>query len=378
MSKRVLVIFLLFAYLNGIACAAQDALRGHVESQEEDSGLFVGTFHKLDKKDTVKMTVSKILDPNMVNENDEFFAEVAQDVKTDDGIIIPKGSLAHGKITKVKTAKRLGRNASLDLTFDYIITPDGREIPVEGTMTTRVNPVAAASSAVGTNIVYTAAGGVAGGLLALNLFGIGGAISSQGATLAGGAALGGSLGLGMSLYNKGKDVLISQDDEIRVKISSPTTLPVYKKDAFLEEEMSEDGLGVKINDIIYKKSLYDDVDIIELSLSVSNKTDKTFSIFDITLVNDFNTVYYPNVFANERLSGLKIAPGAEFNSVVPFSVDNVKNKFRLIFYDSQNKKTSAIISVENAYRQIDEKSVEQNEKIFGKKRNFYRESSPFE
>ncbi len=371
MNKRILIIFLLFAHLSGAVCATEDVLKGRIESKEGQSELFVGTFHKLDKKDVVKMTVSKILDTNLIKEDDEFFAEVVEDVEADDGIVIPQGSLAHGKIVKVKTAKRLGRHASLDLVFDYLVTPDGREIPIEGKMTTRKHPAVEASSAIGTNIVYTLAGGTTGGLLALNLFGIGGAISTQGTTIAAGAAFGGTIGLGASLYSKGKDVLISQEDEIQVKISTPTALPVYKKEAFFQQELSEEGLGVKINNVAYKESLYGNVDIIELSLSVSNKTNKTFSIFDLTLANNFNTVYYPDVFSNDKLYSLKIAPGAEFSFVIPFCVDNVKNKFWLIFSDK--KKVAAKISVDNAYKQMDDKDIKQNERILGKKKNFYKD-----
>lgn len=39
----------------------------------------------------------------------------------------------------------MGRQAWINLDFDYLVTPDGREIPIEGKMSTKLHPVAEAS-----------------------------------------------------------------------------------------------------------------------------------------------------------------------------------------------------------------------------------------
>ena len=86
--------------------------------------------------------------------------------------------------------------------FDYLITPDGREIPIEGKMTTKLHPVAETSKIIAQDVGYTVAGGAIGGFVALNWLGIESAIMSHGYTVAGGAAIGGAIGLGMALYRK--------------------------------------------------------------------------------------------------------------------------------------------------------------------------------
>lgn len=86
-------------------------------------------------------------------------------------------------------SKRLGRPGWISLDFDYLITPDGREIPIEGKMSTKLHPVAEASKIVVQDVGYTVAGGAVGGLLALNWLGLEAAIASQGYTIAGGAAV---------------------------------------------------------------------------------------------------------------------------------------------------------------------------------------------
>ena len=185
---------------------------GLYKKENINKELFTGEIDSLDEKDTIKMTVSQVLNGSYTEIGDEFFAEVTGDVLGDKGIIIPKGTVAHGVIKQTAEAKRMGRDGYIDLSFDYLVTPDGREIPIEGKMSTKLHPVKAAAKIVATDVGYTAVGGVVGGVFAAQALGLEAAIASQGYTLAGGAAVGGAVGLGMSLYRKGKDVLIIYDD----------------------------------------------------------------------------------------------------------------------------------------------------------------------
>ena len=94
----------------------------------------------------------------------------------------------------------------IELKFDSLITPDGREIPIEGKMTTKKNVVHGTAVKVVEDAGYTVVGGALGGLAVLNIFGLEAVIASQGYLLAGGAAVGGTIGLGAALYRKGKEV----------------------------------------------------------------------------------------------------------------------------------------------------------------------------
>lgn len=382
-KRKRLILFIISIYL---ACAisstyaAEETYKGHVESQgstkNESNELYTGTTDNLKSKDILKMTVSKVLDGNNTKENDEFFAEVIDDVEGNGGVLIPRGTVAHGYVKRVVAAKNFGRNGLLDLNFDYLVTPDGKEIPINGKMSTRLNPAKEASEMLVTNLAYTTAGGVAGGLMALTFAGIAGTVSSQGAIVAGGAAIGGSAGLAIALSNKGKNVLISPGDEILVKVQTNSKLPVYKKTAFPQKELINKDLKVEINDVIYQKNLYGEVDKIELSLSISNKTYKPVSTFDVALVNDAGIVYYPDVFdENKPFKGVK--NGEKFSGKIPFSVDNVKNKFWLVFYDSKSRGIISEISVDNAYKEVSSKTRKQNQKMIKQKKDFYKDYNPF-
>lgn len=386
MYKKVFAELLIFAYFLssffGIAyCATTgEIFQGHAEKTDkvkDQSELFTGKVETLDKKDVLKMTVSQVIDGSCSQEGDEFFAEVTSDVSGNSGVVIPEGTVAHGKIRKVSGSKRLGRDGSLDLDFDYLMTPDGREIPIEGQMSTKLHPLTSATKIVATDVGYTAVGGVVGGVMALNMLGLEAAIASQGYTVAGGAAVGGTIGLIASLYRKGHEVLIAPGDEIRVKINTSVPLPVYKDSALMQHEMFCDGLSVKINNITFEKDPFGELNTITLSLSLTNMSKFTFSSFDMALINDYNSVFHPSVFGDTTLMFQQIKPGDRIAGKISFSVDNIKRRFWLTFYDRKNRKPIAKISIDNAYKAVSNKTKKHNDKLF-KKKNYYKEYDPFD
>ncbi|MFA7657830.1 MAG: hypothetical protein WCY19_00180 [Candidatus Gastranaerophilaceae bacterium] len=386
MYKKMFARVLIFAYflsnLSNIAYCASvgDVFKGHAEKTDkapEQSELFTGKINNLDRKDILTMTVSQVIDGSFSQEGDEFFAEVTSDVSGEEGVIIPTGTIAHGKIRQTTGPQRLGRDGWIDLDFDYLMTPDGREIPIEGQMSTKLHTLNATTKIVATDLGYTAVGGVVGGIVALNMFGLEAAIASQGYTVAGGAAVGGVLGLGAALYRKGKDVLIAPGDEIRVKINTSVPLPVYKETALLQHEMQYDGLQIKINNITYEKDPFDQLNTITLSLTITNMSKLTFSSFDLALVNDYNSVFQPSIFGDTSLMFKQIKPGDSVAGKISFSVDNVKRKFWLTFYDRKNRKPVAKISIDNAYRKVSDKTKKQNERLF-KRKDYLKEADPLD
>lgn len=378
---KYLIIAMFLTSFN-LVFASVDVYEGHVEAQtrvKEDhpNDLYTGNIEKLDNaKSVLKMTISKVLDGKSAKVHDEFFAEVTDDVEASGGVIIPRGTVAHGYVQRVETAKNFGRNGLLDLKFDYLMTPDGNEIPIKGKMSTKLHPVKDASEVLASNLAYTAAGGLTGGLLSLGIAGIAGTVSSQGTIIAGGAAIGGTAGLIVAFSNRGKDVLISPGDEILVKVYSDAELPVYKKTAFPQRELINKDIDVKIQDLVYKKDFYNDSYKIVLSVSIKNLTSNSISIFDIALVNRDGTAYYPDVF-DENKSFNEIKSGEKFSGKIPFSVDNVKNKFWLTFYDNKSRNVVSEISIDNVYKTISNKTRKLNEKLIKEKKDFYKDYNPF-
>lgn len=362
---------------NTVSAFAVEPLRGSVvestQIQTPPDEIFTGKIETLERKDVINMTVSQVLDSSISIEGDEFFAEVTEDVYGNKGIIIPKGTHAHGRLSNTSTPGRFGKEATMDLEFDYLITPDGREIPIDGKMTTKLHPVTQGAKTVVKDVGYTVAGGAVGGLMALNWLGLGGAIASQGYTVAAGAAVGGVAGLGVALIKKGDHVLIAPGDEIKVKINTNVDLPVYKESALKQEEILYDGLTININDVKHGKDPFGEVNTITLSLLISNMSDKTLSGFEMALVNDYNAKFSPSIFGDTKLMFRQIKPGDKLVGEVSFAVDNINRKFWLTFYDRKNNQIITKVSVDNAYMGLSQKAKKRNEKIRTKKSNFKKE-----
>ena len=382
--KKIISIFLILIYImcTSSQIAMADIFQGHAEKSNNvqqvlDKELFTGAVDELNSKDVIYMSVSQVLDASFTLEGDEFFAEVTSDVYSDKGIIIPRGTVAHGIIKASKESRRLGRDGYIDLKFYYLVTPDGREIPIEGNMSTKMHPLKATAKIVATDVGYTAAGGVLGGLTALNLLGLEAAIASQGYTIAGSAAIGGTIGLGMALYRKGKDVLISPGDEIRVKLASNVSLPVYKAEALAQKELQYPGLTVKITNILFEKDPFGVVNTITLSMVISNMTKKTFSSFDLGLVNETNSIFHPSIFGDTKLMYTKIKPGYRVAGRISFTVNDVKDRYWLAFFESGGRKPIAKISLDNAYQNVSDKVKKKNKNI-RKKTNYYKATDAFE
>ena len=374
MKKFVVILTILFYFFSNLPCSA-DVLKGSViETVEHELPIdtFTGEYKKIDEKQDIELTVDKVIDTNFSIEGDEFFAKVTNDVGKN-GVVLPKGTVAHGVIYQTKEAKRLGRNGTITLNFDYLITPDGRKIPIEGGMSTKLNPVKEFGKIVATDVGYTAVGGLAGGWYALNLFGIEAAIASQGYTIAGGAAVGGTIGLAMSLWRKGKNALITPGDKITIKLKSSLTLPVYKDEALLQEELNYKGFNVAITNVEYEKDPFGEPNTITLTLKIENLSDKTFSGMDITLNNEFNQVFYPSVFGNTNLMFEQIKVGDRLIAKISFSVHDVKGTYWLTFKDRLTKKELVKLSIDNAYKGVSRKTKRKNERLRKKKANLYRE-----
>lgn len=377
--KKTMSFMIISALLlpNTVSAFAVEPLRGSVvestQIQTPPDEIFTGKIETLERKDVINMTVSQVLDSSISIEGDEFFAEVTEDVYGNKGIIIPKGTHAHGRLSNTSTPGRFGKEATMDLEFDYLITPDGREIPIDGKMTTKLHPVTQGAKTVVKDVGYTVAGGAVGGLMALNWLGLGGAIASQGYTVAAGAAVGGVAGLGVALIKKGDHVLIAPGDEIKVKINTNVDLPVYKESALKQEEILYDGLTININDVKHGKDPFGEVNTITLSLLISNMSDKTLSGFEMALVNDYNAKFSPSIFGDTKLMFRQIKPGDKLVGEVSFAVDNINRKFWLTFYDRKNNQIITKVSVDNAYMGLSQKAKKRNEKIRTKKSNFKKE-----
>ncbi|MGN0019027.1 MAG: hypothetical protein ACI37S_08305 [Candidatus Gastranaerophilaceae bacterium] len=88
-----------------------------------------------------KFTI-QLLEPISTKNNkqgDFFSAMLVDDEKTSTSVILPAGSMIRGSISKIVTRKRFSKGAVLYLDFDHIVTPNGRQLPLEMIISGKVN-----------------------------------------------------------------------------------------------------------------------------------------------------------------------------------------------------------------------------------------------
>lgn len=67
---------------------------------------------------------------NNVTAGDMFTAYLTRDVRTQTTMILPRGTVVRGNISKVTDPKMLSRSAILYLNFDHVVAPNGAQLPI--------------------------------------------------------------------------------------------------------------------------------------------------------------------------------------------------------------------------------------------------------
>lgn len=84
----------------------------------------------------------ELIDPITTNggqEGDYFSAVLLEDQKSQANIILPAGSVVRGSVNKIVPTKRLSRGAILYVDFDHIVTPTGRQLPLQMSVCNRID-----------------------------------------------------------------------------------------------------------------------------------------------------------------------------------------------------------------------------------------------
>lgn len=198
------------------------------------AALLVSTF-PVQAQSTVKLaagtkiafTINDNLHTDFSKRGDKFTGVVSRDVRVGNRIVIPQGSVVHGRVAHVKRAGRFRGKAEMDLRFDTIELPDGAEFGVSATLTT-LDPSEKETVAYegtiegeGSKKRDAATIGVGAGAGAAI-----GAAAGGGDAAAKGAAIGAAAGLAAVFLTRGKDIEIKRGSEIAIMLDRPLTIPV--------------------------------------------------------------------------------------------------------------------------------------------------------
>ena len=173
-------------------------------------------------------------------EGDSFVATMKNELATGSNVILPTGSVVRGSVAQVNTAKRFSRGAKLYLDFDHIVTPNGRQIPLDlavcqfdniyydGSLYKNLGYGEAVQKNYERAVEITKnstnyglkAGESAPGIqyLTAPLCAVGGFFGGVSYWIGDGVA---------DMFRKGKDVYINKGDVLTVKLLNPIDVPVY-------------------------------------------------------------------------------------------------------------------------------------------------------
>ncbi len=118
MKKLLITLLMLFVSAMNISYA------GTFKADAKTKRIAAGTRFQLEFLQSVTTSAG--------SEGDFFTAALKNELRTENNtVILPSGSVVRGSISNVKTAKRFSRGAMLYLDFDHVVTPNGRQIPLD-------------------------------------------------------------------------------------------------------------------------------------------------------------------------------------------------------------------------------------------------------
>src|SRR5690349_13644515 len=150
---------------------------------------------------TIPATLSKPIDARKAKSGDQVIAKTTQDVRSDSGVLIPRGSRLVGHVTDAKAKAKGDSESALGIAFDQAVLKNGQQIPLNASIRALAasansasasmgddNLGSATNSSLGSDVSASAPRG-GGGLLGGASNAVGGATSAVGGT-AGGAVNG--------------------------------------------------------------------------------------------------------------------------------------------------------------------------------------------
>ena len=174
------------------------------------------------------------------NAGDSFVATLLNEQSAGTSIILPAGTIVRGSIGSLSTAKRFSRGAKLYLDFDHVVTPTGRQIPLDMAVcqfdkiyydgglyknlgygeAVQTNYNKAKEMTLNAVEYGKRAGDSAKGIeyLTTPICAFGGFIGGAGYFIGDSIA---------DMFRKGQDVYINTGDVMEVKLVNPIDIPVY-------------------------------------------------------------------------------------------------------------------------------------------------------
>ena len=206
---------------------------GVLKSNAETKRIPAGTKFTIKLQNPISTKTSK--------DGDYFSAVLVDDEKTPTNVILPAGSMIRGSITKVTPSKRFSRGGVIYVDFDHIVTPNGKQLPLDMIISGKINMNfngglylnKGYGEALGENwnktVEITTNATEYGMDIGEDILGGAARILTVPVCAFGGAIGGGAYWIGDSvadMFRKGQDVEFNQDETLTVILTQPIDVPL--------------------------------------------------------------------------------------------------------------------------------------------------------
>ena len=179
----------------------------------------------------IKLKVLNPISSAKASVGDQFDLMVIENIKVNNSVVIPQGSVVRGSLEEVHASKMLYKGGTIRLYFDHIVSATGKQVPfyagvannanttIDGALSTKTNYMTALTTP--TTWAWEK-GEELGNGSAKYVFAPVTAIVS--APVAGIYFVGDAIA---DVFKKGKDFSINQGETIEVQLLKPLDMPVY-------------------------------------------------------------------------------------------------------------------------------------------------------
>jgi len=329
---------------NEFIVPAGGLLHGRVSETPERSPLLSGAIQTIPDGIKVDLTLQGNLNSEISQKGSEVFAQISRDVTDSAGnkVYLPGGWVAHGFVTARSGQKRHSGAGWAEITFDRIISPDGKyDVPFDAKLSTKDNTVVAVTKVLATDTKYMSMGAVAGGVLSVQMTGLPLAVASHGYSVAIGAAIGAGIGLAGAIRKKGPILSLYPGEHLKLTTAGSIQMPGFNLANLPSAKPKERvvGLFVQINEArMFKDTLYEDkkARVLSVNVTIENHTQREFLLNNLRVVSELNEIYGPHL----SMMGVKFKPLSPTSSqtvTVPFSVDAGKHQYWLLLTDAKGE-----------------------------------------
>lgn len=122
MKKHIALCFVIAGLFGAMNLSANAAINKTLKTDIHAIRIPAGTTMKLELLEPVSTAVGSV--------GDEFSAMMKEDKIVNGKIALPAGSMIRGTVNRIVPNKRLSRSAIMYFNFDHVVTPTGRQIPL--------------------------------------------------------------------------------------------------------------------------------------------------------------------------------------------------------------------------------------------------------